>query len=258
MMTCPHLAIVFPKPLAPVVGRNGAGGKTVRSVHDEKKIMTKRAGVGVVVSRCVDGRDGAGWSGRTKVLNLLGGDLRLKTPARVVFTNAAGSSSSSSSLSPDDAGEVIDVEVVGSESKSTSDSSSSSSSSSSTTPPVSSSGSAPPPALYQIALTGATALWSGWTAALALAPTACLQVAFNPANTDFSGHASGLFLVAGLAAQMAFLFRALRRAVNVPGQLATPPFKMLAASLVACATAGIGVLYDAGGQVLMDTFPVRL
>ena len=30
---------------------------------------------------------------------------------------------------------------------------------------------------------------------------------------------------------------------------------MIAASLVACATAGIGVLHHAGGQALLDTFP---
>ena len=171
--------------------------------------------------------------------------------------NAAGSvSSSSSPLPPDDDEDVNDVEVAeGDEEKEKEEEglmTTKQRETKTTPPPPAPSGSSvQAPALYQIALTGATALWSGWTAALALAPTACLQVAFNPANTDFSGHASGLFLVAGLAAQMAFLFRALRSAVEVPGQLTTPPFKMLAGSLVACATAGIGVLYDAGGQVLM-------
>lgn len=113
----------------------------------------------------------------------------------------------------------------------------------------------PAPVLFAIALSGATALWTGWTALLFVAPTAAMQIAFEPLNTDLAGHASGVYLVAGLGAAVALVIRAVRRAASTPGRLATTPFRILAASLVLCAAAGLWVLYRAGGRALLDTFP---
>ena len=154
-------------------------------------------------------------------------------PTRIVMRAAA---SPSDGPAEDEASPVIDVEITNEDGQKN-DNNASSQQPQQPPPQQPPPPSGPAPALFQIALTGATALWSGWTAILAVAPTAALQIAFNPSNVDLSGHTSGLFLAAGLSAQVALLFRAMRNAASVPGRLASPPFKLLAMSLVGCATA---------------------
>ena len=68
-------------------------------------------------------------------------------------------------------------------------------------------------------------------------------------------HKTGFYLIAGLSAQVAIMLRVLRVALAVPGQLSSPLFKLISVSLLICALTGAGVLYDAGGRALLDTFP---
>jgi hypothetical protein len=114
---------------------------------------------------------------------------RRSPPARIAMVAASSSSSSPSDEAPIDveASAVIDVESSNDGTNDGPAPSAPDEQQAPQQPETFTLPSGPPPALYQIALTGAMALWSGWTASLALAPSAFLQIAFDPSNVDFTG-----------------------------------------------------------------------